>query len=317
MTTTGLVHHPRCLAHDAGPDIPETPARLQAILTRLEESGLGAELDARPATLLDDRHLLRVHDAEYLAHVREACARGPGMLDNWDVVVGTASEEAARYAAGGLVDAVGRVMAGEWSDAFVAVRPPGHHAERREAMGFCLYNSVAVAARCLQAEHGVARVAIVDFDVHHGNGTQHAFEKDPTVFYASLHQFPHYPGTGAANECGKGAGAGATLNCPLAAGTGDREWITAMETQVLPALEDFDPGFLLLSAGFDAHELDPLSATRVTEEGYRRLSELLVGFARAHCRGRVVSLLEGGYHLDALARSVETHVGVLRRSDGA
>jgi acetoin utilization deacetylase AcuC-like enzyme len=179
-------------------------------------------------------------------------------------------------------------------------------------MGFCLFNNVAVAAAHLRAVRGVARVAILDWDVHHGNGTQHTFEADPSVFYASLHQWPWYPGTGAAGERGVGAGLGATLNCPQAAGTGDREWLRALETQVIPALERFAPEFVLVSAGFDAHERDPLSYTRVTTDGFRRMTEVVTAFAASRCGGRVVSLLEGGYDLDALAESVEAHVAVLK-----
>jgi acetoin utilization deacetylase AcuC-like enzyme len=208
-------------------------------------------------------------------------------------------------------------MDGVWANAFVACRPPGHHAEAREAMGFCLFNNVAVAAAHLRIRRGVERVAILDWDVHHGNGTQHIFEADPSVFYASLHQWPWYPGTGAADECGIGAGDGATLNCPMRAGTGDREWLHALETQVFPALEAFDPGFVLVSAGFDAHERDPLSHTRVTTDGFRRMTELAKALAASRCGGRLVSVLEGGYDLGALAESVEAHVAELLASSSS
>ena len=194
--------------------------------------------------------------------------------------------------------------------AFVAARPPGHHAEEQTAMGFCLFNNAAIAARALQREHGIERVAILDWDVHHGNGTQHLFERDPSVFYASLHQYPHYPGTGAASERGLGEGAGATLNLPQAAGSGDREWLGALEDEALPALEDFDPGFLIVSAGFDAHVRDPLSATRVSTEAYAEMTRLVLALAQRF-GGKVVSLLEGGYDLEGLSASVEAHVGAL------
>ena len=210
------------------------------------------------------------------------------------------------------------MQAGEWQNAFCAVRPPGHHAERERAMGFCLFNNVALAAAALRAS-GVERVAILDWDVHHGNGTQHLFERDPSIFYASLHQWPLYPGTGAAHERGVGAGEGATLNCPQPPGSGDAEWLDTLESRVLPELERFRPGFVLVSAGFDAHRLDPLSGTCLSEDGYRRMSARMLELARAHAGGRLVSVLEGGYHLSALAACVETHLGELvgaRSSEG-
>ena len=309
---TGLVHHAVFAGHDTGRGHPERPARLSAILARLEESGLAAELDRLepgPATIAS---IARVHDEKYVGDIERACAAGVRVIDAGDTSVGSASYGAALVAAGGAVQAVDRVMDGTWANAFVACRPPGHHAERDEAMGFCLFNNVAVAAAHLRAERRLSRVAILDWDVHHGNGTQHTFEADPSVFYASLHQWPWYPGTGAADERGVGAGEGATLNCPLRAGSGDSEWLRALETEVIPALERFAPEFVLISAGFDAHERDPLSYTRVTTEGFRRMTEVVRAFAASRCGGRVVSLLEGGYDLDALAESVEAHVRTLK-----
>lgn len=308
---TGLVHHSVFAAHDTGRGHPERAARLAAIHERLDVSGLLAEVDRLEPDPAPVAWIARVHDGDYVRAVERACAAGVRVLDAGDTAASPASYGAALVAAGGAVQAVDRVMDGTWTNAFVACRPPGHHAERDEAMGFCLFNNVAVAAAHLRAARGLARVAILDWDVHHGNGTQHTFESDPSVFYTSLHQWPWYPGTGAADERGVGAGEGATLNCPQPAGTGDREWLRALETQVIPALERFAPEFVLVSAGFDAHERDPLSHTRVTTDGFRRMTEIVDAFAASHCGGRVVSLLEGGYDLGALAESVEAHVGAL------
>jgi acetoin utilization deacetylase AcuC-like enzyme len=310
VARTGLIHHPACLEHFAGPGHPERPERLAAVLARLRKSGLWSEIDVREATPATPALLRANHDAAYVESVAAACGRGRAMLDGGDTYVCTESHEAALRASGGVLDACRNVLAGDWSNAFVAIRPPGHHAEEDHAMGFCLFNNVAVAARWLRA-NGIARVAIVDFDVHHGNGTQHSFERDASVFYASLHQYPHYPGTGAASERGLGEGRGATLNLPQSAGTGDREWLGDFERVLVPALEDFAPEFVLVSAGFDAHRDDPLSGTRVTEAGYRTMTEDLLAVANKSAKGRLVSVLEGGYNLESLASSAETHVAAL------
>jgi len=311
MTPVGFVHHPSALEHATGPGHPERPERAASVLARIESSGLAADLDSHAATEAPLAALERVHTSEHVARVRARCAEGFGILDGGDTTISKGSWRASLCAAGGALDAVDRVARGDWTRAFCVARPPGHHAERGHAMGFCLFNNVAVAAAHLRAEHGYERVAIIDFDVHHGNGTQHLFEDDASVFYASLHQWPHYPGTGAATERGVGAGEGSTLNCPLSAGTGDAEWIATLEERVLPALEAFRPEFLLISAGFDAHRADPLSGTCVSEDGYATITRRLTQLADERCTGRLVSLLEGGYDLDALARSVETHVGGL------
>jgi acetoin utilization deacetylase AcuC-like enzyme len=310
--TTGLITHGDCLLHDTGPGHPERPDRLRAVLARLDAAGVGAELARAEAREVAPDLLHAVHPAEHVRRLAAACAAGPGHVDG-DTAICAASYRAALLAAGGVVDAAERVWSGAWSNAFVAVRPPGHHAEERAALGFCLFNSVAVAARALQAR-GARRVAILDWDVHHGNGTQHLFEDDPTVFYASLHQWPLYPGTGAANERGVGEGEGATLNLPMPPGTGDREWIAAVEAVVLPAFDAFAPDALLISAGFDAHRLDPLAACTMSGEGYAELTRLACAFAAERAGGRVVSVLEGGYHLEALADSARRHVEVLREA---
>ncbi len=278
-------------------------------MSRLESSGQLAELDKLEPEPLDPETTLLAHSRDHLERVRAACARAPMALDG-DTAVSEGSWDASLRAAGGLVAACERVKQGTWKRAFCAVRPPGHHAERERAMGFCLFNSVAIAAAQLCAS-GLERVAILDWDVHHGNGTQHIFERDPHVLYASLHQWPLYPGTGAAEERGLGEGDGATLNCPQPAGAQDADWLRAFEGVVLPALESFRPEFILISAGFDAHRLDPLAGTSLTEAAYASMTSQLLRFAQETCEGRLVSVLEGGYHLDALAACVETHVGEL------
>jgi len=310
--TTGLVHDALFLEHNTGPGHPERAARLAAIRERLETSGLLQELDAAAPSQAPIERLERVHVKGFPERIRAASSDAPCRLPDGDTVVSPGSWHAALAAAGGACDAVTRVVDGTWENAFVAARPPGHHAEADRAMGFCLFNNAAVAARHAQDSCGIARVAIVDWDVHHGNGTQHIFEHDPTVFYASLHQWPLYPGTGAASERGLGAGEGATLNCPQEPGSGDAQWIGAFETQVLPALEAFGPELVIVSAGFDAHVDDPLAGARVTTDGFERMTTLVRDFARASCQGRIVSLLEGGYDLDALAASVEAHLRAYR-----
>ena len=311
---TGFVEHSIFLRHDTGPAHPECKERLESVLAHLEETGLGAELDRVEAPLVALDAVRRVHTDDYVAEVERRIRAGERQLDWGDTVVSSDSWEAARRASGGALECVDRVMRGDWKNAFLAARPPGHHAEHDRAMGFCLFNNVAVAARHLIDEHGLDRVAILDWDVHHGNGTQHSFERDPNVFFASLHQWPHYPGTGSDKERGLGDGEGATLNCPMRMGSNDADYLRAFEAQVLPALEEFAPQFLLISAGFDAHVEDPLSGTLVTEDGYAEMSKLACDLAERHCGGRIVSLLEGGYDLGALARSVATHLGVLREA---
>ena len=309
MAPTGFVTHPVYLEHDTGPGHPERSERLRAILERLGDSGLLDELDAHKPSEAPLEEIEAAHDADHVRRIEEVCAQAPGYVDG-DTAVSPASWRAARVAAGGIVAAADRVLDGTWSNAFCAVRPPGHHAERARAMGFCLFNNAAVAALHL-LRRGVERVAVIDWDVHHGNGTQHIFETDPRVFYASLHQWPLYPGTGAAGERGVGEGEGTTRNCPMPPGSGEAQWLAAVEDVVLRDLEEFDPGFVIVSAGFDAHRLDPLAAIDLTEESYLALTRLVTAFAAEHCNGRIVSVLEGGYHLDALAASVEAHVGGL------
>jgi len=311
---TGFVTHTLSLRHDTGVGHPERPERIESVIGRLRACGAWSELARLEANECSTGALARVHDAAYVERVRADVSRGARVLDEGDTRVSADSWRAALGSAGGALDAVTRVWRGEWRNAFVATRPPGHHAEHAEAMGFCVFNNVAVAAAHLIEELGVERVAIVDWDVHHGNGTQHLFERDPRVFYASLHQWPLYPGTGLANERGIGPGEGTTLNLPQPPRAGDREWLGAFERELLPRLESFDPRFVLISAGFDAHVDDPLAQTCLSTAAYATMTRHLADLARARCGGRLVSLLEGGYDLDALAECAEAHVGELLRA---
>ena len=305
-----FVFHPGCMAHDNGPGHPERPERVKAIRDHLDACGLLSRLlVVEPSPCPADR-LARVHHPAYVEAIRRACARAPLRLDP-DTAVSPGSWDAALLAAGGALAAGDAVLSGRASSAFAAVRPPGHHAEADRAMGFCLFNNIAVAARYLQDEHGLGRIFIVDWDVHHGNGTQHLFEDDDSVFYFSVHQFPFYPGTGAAAEQGRGRGRGFTLNVPLPAGSGDDRYLEVFRRDLLPALERFRPEMILISCGFDAHRADPLAGMEITAAGYGGLTEIVKGAADQLCGGRIVSLLEGGYDLRALGSSAEAHIGAL------
>ena len=313
MSRTGLIYHEDYLLHLAGAAHPERPDRLKAIVNHLTETGLLDKLvkvDPYPA---DVDWIATVHKRSYIDSVKQACETGIEYLDA-DTGICPDSYRIALLAAGGAMAAVDAIFNDEVDNAFCLVRPPGHHAEKDRAMGFCLFNNVAIAARYIQQKYKVEKVLIVDWDVHHGNGTQHIFYDDPSVFYFSIHQFPHYPGTGTRSETGIGKGEGFTLNVPLAPGHGNDDYIDAFENQLVPAAKEFDPGFVLISAGFDAHYHDPLAGMQLTEKGYRRLTQMVVELAEQCCQGRIVSLLEGGYNLDTLARSVAAHIEAILKS---
>lgn len=315
-----LVSHPACLEHVAGPGHPERPERLIAVEEALRAGGLwdrAIHLAPREASPDD---LLLAHTPEHIARVREACARGAPLEPD----TGTCPESwrAARLAAGAGLTAADALVAGDITRAFCLVRPPGHHAESNRAMGFCLFNNVAVTARHLRRRHRVERVAIIDFDVHHGNGTEEIFREDPSVMYCSLHQYgpnplnpllPFYPGSGARDETGRGPGEGTTVNVPLPAGTRYDTYVSAFRKHALPELDRFAPAVLLLSAGFDAHTDDPLALMRITTEDYESLTRFLVEIADRHCAGRIISMLEGGYNLEALAAAALAHAAALSR----
>ncbi|HKZ11584.1 MAG TPA: histone deacetylase family protein [Rhodanobacteraceae bacterium] len=298
--------HPACLEHDPGADHPESPARLRAVLNALDAPQFAAlqRLEAPRATR---EQLERVHDAAYVDRIFASAPReGHARLDP-DTVMSAGSLDAALRAAGAAVAATDAVLSNETHRAFCAVRPPGHHATHDHAMGFCLFNSVAVAAAHALAVHGLQRVAIVDFDVHHGNGTQDIFQHDARVMYASSHQMPLYPGTGAASEHGDGN----VLNAPLAPGAGSVEFRAAWNKILLPELEMFRPQLLLVSAGFDAHARDPLADLKLATDDYAWITQRLCELAERHADGRVVSALEGGYDLVALRECTAAHVAAL------
>jgi len=305
--TTLLYSHPACGEHDPGAMHPESPARLVAVLDALAAPEF-ATLERREAPPATREQLVRAHPEAHVDAVFEAIPEtGHASLDA-DTTVSPGSGEAARRAAGALCAAVDAVAAGEAGNAFCAVRPPGHHAEPARPMGFCVFNNVAIGALQARAAHGHRRVAVVDFDVHHGNGTQAMFWDDPDLFFASTHQMPLYPGTGGAEERGAH---GNIVNMPLAPMSGSGEFRAAMSQTILPALRRFEPDFLLISAGFDAHADDPLAGLRFHEDDYAWATEALLAVAREFCGGRVVSTLEGGYNLEALAASAAAHVGAL------
>jgi acetoin utilization deacetylase AcuC-like enzyme len=307
---------PACLAHRTPPGYPEKPERLAGVLARLREGGWALEegaaasaaLAAPAASAAQREAVLALHDEAYVARFERAAARGDSLLDSADNPLSPGTWAAAWAGVSASLAAADWVAGGEGRAGFAATRPPGHHAERSTAMGFCFFNNVAVAAEHLRRHHGVGRVAIFDFDVHHGNGTQHLFESRADVLYVSTHQYPFYPGTGAAAEAGVGAGEGFTLNVPLAAGTGDEGYAEAIGGRVLPALRRFAPDVLLISAGFDAWQADPLGGMRVTLEGFRAWGGWLRELAAEVCGGRVLAVLEGGYDLRNLPLLVEAHL---------
>jgi acetoin utilization deacetylase AcuC-like enzyme len=305
--TTLLYTHPSCLEHDPGQYHPETPARLKAVLEALSAPKFDAlQRREAPAAALAD--LTRVHPQRFVERLLAAVPEAGHVGIDADTVMSPQSGEAALRAAGAVAAAVDAVVAGEADNAFCAVRPPGHHAEPNRAMGFCLFNNVAVGALRARQVHGLARVAVIDFDVHHGNGTQARFWDDASLFYGSTHQWPLYPGTGAAGETGA---ANNIVNVPLPPMSGSQAFRLGMTRALLPALEAFAPEMILISAGFDAHRNDPLAQLLLEDDDYTWATEQLLEIAQRHARGRVVSTLEGGYDLVALGASVAAHVRVL------
>ncbi len=303
---TGFAYHADYLDHDTGFDHPERPDRLRASLAALQESDTWAHLRPIEPTPAREAQLCYVHEQGYPEHIRHHCDLEAPLT--YDTAVVKASYEIAKLSAGGVLRVADAVMDGRVKNGFALGRPPGHHATQNQSMGFCLFNNVAIAARYLQREHGIGKIAIIDWDVHHGNGTQDIFYEDETVFFFSIHQSPLYPGTGSRHDRGSGKARGTTLNVPMPAGSDDAAYINVFTDTLAPAVRTFAPEVILISAGFDAHYLDPLSNTALTADGFATLTDLLLELADETASGRIVSTLEGGYSLVGLSESVVAHV---------
>ena len=309
--TTALLADPVFREHLAGREHPERPERFDAVMRGLREAGLLERLARVDARAVTEEELLLCHTAEYLRTAKQDVLSGRPYLSTGDTDITRNSWDVAARAVGGVLNAVDAVAAGRVRNAFCAVRPPGHHASAGRGMGFCIFNNAALAARYAQRRHGLERVLIVDWDVHHGNGTEDIFYSDPTVFFFSTHQWPLYPGTGRADETGEGAGVGTTMNFPFPAGSGREEILGAVETSLAPAADRFRPDLLVISAGFDSRLGDPLGRLRLTDGDFADLTRAVIGIAARHAGGRVVSVLEGGYNLDGLASATAAHVEAL------
>jgi len=296
MNKTGIVKDERYMDHEMGVHHPESPKRLEAIYAMLEESEMKGHFVDVPVRPAEREELLLVHSADYVDRLAATAGKDYTYLDP-DTQTCAGSYEAALLAAGGLCQAIAMVNSGELDNAFALVRPPGHHAERFQAMGFCLFNNVAVGALYARTHLGLDRLLIVDWDLHHGNGTQHSFEEDPSILYFSTHQYPYYPGTGAFQETGRGSGEGFTINVPLSVGCGDGEYVGLFETILKPLALAFKPQMILVSAGFDIYEGDPLGGMQVTPTGFAGLTRSIMEMAEICCSGKVVITLEGGYNV--------------------
>ncbi len=308
---TGLLLDGIYRDHDTGPGHPEQPARYTAVTAALTRAGLVDRTGKLTQQPCEDDHVLLCHTRAYLETAKRDVASGSSELSTGDTTICPRSLDIAQRAVGGVLGAVDAVMTGQMKNAFCAVRPPGHHARPAQGMGFCLFNNLAIGARHSQKKHGAAKVLIVDWDVHHGNGTQDIFYEDGSVFFFSSHQAPWYPFTGWQEETGSGQGKGCTMNAPFAAGAGMKEIGGAIEGPLLEAAAKFKPDLVMISAGFDSRVEDPLGRFTLTDEHFASLTRTLRKFAEEHCGGRLVSVLEGGYNLDGLGKAVAAHVSAL------
>ncbi len=311
---TALLLDPLYKQHDPGPGHPEQPARYDAVTRAIEGTSLLPQLHRVDVRAASEDEIALVHGHEYFAKVKREIAAGAHELSTGDTSVGPRSFDVAVRAVGGVLNAVDAVVAGQAANAFCAVRPPGHHARPNQGMGFCIFNNVAIAARYAQRKHGLAKVMIADWDVHHGNGTQDTFYGDGSVFFMSTHQSPWYPGTGASNETGEGKGEGCTLNFPFPAGSGRVEIVGVFSEQLRHAADAFKPDLVMLSAGFDSRDGDPLGRFTLSDKDFTDLTKIMLEIAGTHANGRLISVLEGGYSLSGLEASVSTHLKALAAS---